>query len=1076
MKKKILCLLLALLLACLLVACGEEETGGDGGQAATPPASTPDTPQDPTESVNYALCFTVENGTVTGLTDYGLANCTELKIPKSIEGQTVTAIGAFAFRDCSGIKKLTLPESVTRVDNTAFDGCTALVETVGGALYVDNWLIGTAAGATELVLRAGTVGIADRACTGNTTITQVIFEKGAKLNSLAYIGEEAFKGCTALDKFVAGTGLLHVYDGAFWGCTALKSQIVPALTVGNSAFRGCTALPNFIISTKLTTIGSYAFRDCTALQYVGYHHYDSAISSIGTEAFYGCTSLYSFALPSRDTVTIGKNAFFGCWRLAEVLFGKSSAGTKTDDYLYYYASKVYHSGASRIHNENGFLFLTDDAGGLPYLVTYVGTDNAVVLPKGYGEQNYRIRKYAFAYNHEIFSVTIPAGVVAIEENAFLDCPNLVRTANGVSYVDTWIVNAENVNLKYAPEKSTLGIADGAFKNCDKLFSLTLTENLLYIGKDAFLGCKRLYEVVDLSPTVDLAAKYVGTSSAIESVNDYVFFDNGEAAYLIAYNGSDTVLRLPAAPKGTPYTVDAGAFEACKNATAVYFPADVIAVEADAFARLSSLQRVTAESVAAWCGIRFATQKSNPLYVVKHLYVGENELTDLTLPTGITEIGNYAFYGCEGLKRVTFAPECSITAIGAQAFRGCTGLLELALPATLTEIGDNALTGCNAIEKIEITNVGAWCGMSFAGMESNPLSHGAKLFVNGTLLTTLEVPAHVTEIGKYAFAGYQSLEVVYFAMNSYCTVIGDGAFHGCTALTALEFNNAALLKTVYTKAFSSCTSLVGVSFHPSTVLDYLGPEAFAGCTSLQEITLPPMRDYIRARLFKGCTALRSFVTPAGADSVMEGAFAGCTALNRFVLGSDVDHIGKNAFADCYHLVQIRNDSDLALTVGSSDLGGIARYAIDVTAGGSLHYTAEGNVFYKREASAWLISLANVKGDITLPSDFEGSGYAIYKYAFFDCDELTSVIIPGSVTTIGEHAFANCDNLTAITVKAGVYSIQAYAFVGCGKLTSAAFEHTRWKFDKTVLPNMDDPTAAAAHLTSNHDYYIKTWHSY
>jgi hypothetical protein len=115
-------------------------------------------------------------------------------------------------------------------------------------------------------------------------------------------------------------------------------------------------------------------------------------------------------------------------------------------------------------------------------------------------------------------------------------------------------------------------------------------------------------------------------------------------------------------------------------------------------------------LAAWLGISFANGNCNPLNQLHHLRLNGEEVTDLTIPDGVAEIGNYAFYGCTGFTSVnipgtvtnigrqafygcsiisTVAFSEGIQSIGAEAFRNCSSLTTVTLPEGVTTVGDNA---------------------------------------------------------------------------------------------------------------------------------------------------------------------------------------------------------------------------------------------------------------------------------------------------------------------------------------------------------------------------------------------------
>jgi len=152
---------------------------------------------------------------------------------------------------------------------------------------------------------------------------------------------------------------------------------------------------------------------------------------------------------------------------------------------------------------------------------------------------------------------------------------------------------------------------------------------------------------------------------------------------------------------------------------------------------------------------------------------------------------------------------------------------------------------------------------------------------------------------------------------------------------------------------------------------------------------------------------------------------------------VKSIGSDAFSYCSKLVEVYNLSSLAITKGSSGYGGVGYYALNVYTpkkGASKLWTdADGYLFYESGDVCYLVGYNGSDTVLTLPESCHGKNYAIYKYAFYDCDSLTRIEIPASVTSIGSSAFEDCDSLTRIEIPASVTSIGDEAFSGCSTLT-------------------------------------------
>ena len=162
------------------------------------------------------------------------------------------------------------------------------------------------------------------------------------------------------------------------------------------------------------------------------------------------------------------------------------------------------------------------------------------------------------------------------------------------------------------------------------------------------------------------------------------------------------------------------------------------------------------------------------------------LTRLTLPAGITKIGEYAFWGCSGLTSLTL-PD-GITTIDHCAFYGLSGLTSLTLPAGITKIGKDAFWGCSGLTSLTlpdgITSIGSSAFSYCSGLTSLTLpdgitSIGPSAFSYCSGLTSLTLPDGITWIDYEAFRGCSGLTSIYVYAEK-VPEIGSNAFEGVDA--------------------------------------------------------------------------------------------------------------------------------------------------------------------------------------------------------------------------------------------------------------------------------------------------------
>ena len=182
----------------------------------------------------------------------------------------------------------------------------------------------------------------------------------------------------------------------------------------------------------------------------------------------------------------------------------------------------------------------------------------------------------------------------------------------------------------------------------------------------------------------------------------------------------------------------------------------------------------------------------------YAFYGCSRLTNLILPSSVTEIGGAAFRGCSGLTNLTIPS--SITSIAESTFRGCSGLTSLTIPSSVTEIGESAFNGCSG-------------------------------------LTNLTIPSSVTKIGYYAFRDCSGLTSL--TIPSSVTSIGGYAFRGCCGLTSLTIPSC--VTSISDRAFSGCSGLTSI-YACLEKIPKLGSDVFTGCDAKNCILYVPTGTY------------------------------------------------------------------------------------------------------------------------------------------------------------------------------------------------------------------------------------------
>ena len=313
--------------------------------------------------------------------------------------------------------------------------------------------------------------------------------------------------------------------------------------------------------------------------------------------------------------------------------------------------------------------------------------------------------------------------------------------------------------------------------------------------------------------------------------------------------------------------------------------------------------------------------------------------DLSDTTGLTSIGDEAFYNCDSLTSVVI-PD-SVTDIGSSAFYSCNSLTSVVIPDSVTYIYGGAFEDCSSLTSVTIPDSVTYIGS------------GA--FYSCSSLESVVIPDSVTKIYNYAFSGCSSLESV--VIPDSVTSIDSHAFYCCSSLTNLRidtnnpnYSSSDDGKILYNK---DKTKLIA---YPSATGDVTIPDgvtdigyAFSGCSSLTSVTIPDSVTKIGYMAFTGCSSLESIVIPDSVTSIGERAFEGCSKLTSVTIPNSVESIGSFAFFGCTDLTSVtfEDTSTWYYTENEDYTGGTV---VDVTDSGTnatnLKSTYRNKYWYKQ----------------------------------------------------------------------------------------------------------------------------------
>ena len=676
-------------------------------------------------------------------------------------------------------------------------------------------------------------------------------------DSVTSIGDYAFNGCTGLTSIEVPNSVTTIPAYAFNGCTGLTSITIPdsVTSIGGYAFNGCTGLTSIEVPNSVTTIPAYAFNGCTGLMNITI---PNSVTTIPAYAFNGCTGLMNITIP--DSVTsIGDYAFVGCTGLTSITVSENNSAYSSVDGILYDKNKT-----KIVHVPEAIKGAT-----IPDSVTSIGEGafkgcsslESITIPfvgAKAGVTSSDTYQYPFGY---IFGTSSYTGGVATPQSYHGSSTS--NTTGTIYYIPSSLksVTVTGGNILYGAfygcsglmnitiPDSVTSIPSVAFYNCTKLTSITIPDSVTSIGKDAFRGC------------IGLTSVTIGNS--VTSIGDSAF----RFCYKLVEVYNKSTLSITTGSSSDGYVA--------------YYAKNVYTNEG---------------------GSKLTTDENG--YVIytngyaKILVAYTGTETELTLPSDITKIYQYAFYDCSGLTSVTIPDR--VTSIGERAFYRCTGLTTVNWNATeCTSVGflSSMFEGCSNFATVNIgDNVKIIPAKAFrdcTGLTSVTIGNGVKsignyAFYNCSSLTSVTVPDSVTNIENYAFAGCSGLTSV--TIGNGVTSIGEGAFKGCSSLESIT------IPFVGAKAGVTSSDTYQYPF------GYIfGTSSYTGGVATEQDYYGNSTSSTTSTTYYIPSSLKSVTVTGG--NILYGAFYNCSGLTSVTIGNSVTSIGDYAFYNCTGLTSI-----------------------------------------------------------------------------------------------------------------------------------------------------------------------------
>lgn len=852
------------------------------------------------------------------LGDYALAGSkiTSFYLPSSITylGEyalsdtnlsTITyADGAFkdeipnGFFNKTKLVSFNIPSTVKRIGDAAFKGCSTLkylgsstTEVADGTFYIP-----------ESVEEIGFEAFIN--------LKNVLEVKFAKNSNLKVIGESAFEGLEKITTISLPDSLERIEKDAFKKCKVLNevkfSKDSQITYISNKAFddtiffdetyKDKTIILGKVILQVSKTVLNKKEIDLTDTKTYGvvYGVSDEAFKGakttslvlpdtlkvIGNSAFANCSKITELSL-SANIQEIGKSAFSGCEDIETLTIDPNCPITEIKDNTFEGLEKV-------------------ESIIIPNTVTKIGNS-------------------AFESNEKMANFVVPENLEYIGESAFSGCKaltsiNLPSTINYLgakafkNNVSLETFNFDDKAFENALEEDKV-LRSEVFSGCESLVNVSIPVNILKIESSAFKGAKSLMSIDLPDTTTNVSPNAFDGSGISESfVNGFVIVDG----LLLKYIGEDTDIVIP----GNVRLITNNAFEKT-NIQSVVISNTVEAIYDNAFLNCKELKTVsfadnsiiTSIGKNAFSNCTSLTTISLPTSIVEiqeYAFYRCINLQSIDLSfDNINKISAHCFEACNSLSNVKFSN--TLTEIGEYAFYK-TSFTDITLPSNLEVIGDYAFAylGKAKNKLLEPENWEIIPSLKSLDLTNTKVSSVGEYAFTNNILTDILLPTHELVLKEYCFAN--STQLTSFNFNDGWD-IQQGVLKGCNNITKLTLGADESIHNIfggYITFVPTALTEVEIVGDGTTIPD----GAFAGLGNLEKVTLTDKITYIGNNAFNGCRNL-DILDIRNVEHIGDGAFLGCFSLDLTEDSktlSKVNYIGEKAFTGTKYLDSFDKDSD------------------------------------------------------------------------------------------------------------------------------------------------------------------------
>ncbi len=579
--------------------------------------------------------------------------------------------------------------------------------------------------------------------------------------------------------------------------------------------------------------------------------------------------------------------------------------------------------------------------------------------------------------------------------------------------------------------SVLTIKGYAFGDCDSLTSIKLSNNLISIANDAFRSLDKLSEIV--------------IPSSVTSIGANAFYESPKLAAIFMMHASESEVTLDAnwlnscSAKVYWYSEEEkteGNFWHYEDGEPTLWCTPNYTLSTNAEGTPILLENGEEVTTVAYYDISSGQNKKLVAFIIEKasdnhefIVVGTGDMynyssgaqpyasyiptiTNVIIKEGMTSTSNFLMQYAVKLQRVSLPN--SLKLLRWNVFDGCTSLDKVVVPENVYSISSNSFRNCSALTKITFKT-------------DNVTAFGYSVFQNCSSLKKIDLPNGITALTNSTFHSCVALEEV--TIPDTVTAMGNQEFYGCTSLKSFNMPNS--VTSIGTYLFYQCTALENVTL--SNQLTNINERCFDGCNALKNFIIPNSVTTISAMAIRQCFEITELIIPDSVTTLGNQAIYNCKKLKSLVVPDSVTSIGTTCFAWNYAMETITLSKNITSIPNSCFEGSNALNGITIP---EKVETIGEKAFSGCNALTYVNFETNVLTEIKLQ-------------AFQNCYNITKLVLPNSVITIGDEAFRNCNKITSMKLSSSLQTIGVRALYQLSSLTEIIIPASVTSIGQTAL---------------------------